>query len=206
MAIPSTPTTIEVEAVNEILMSIGQAPVSKLEQTNPDVAIAYETLMQVSKEVQSEGWTFNKEYHLSSFVPDANTKHITIPSNVLQIDLSDDHSNRDKDSVVREGKLYDRYNHTYEWSTTPEVDVMYLMNFDDVPTVIRKYIVARAAKISSSRVVGDNQQYQFLAEKEALCRATADEYECNQGDFSFFGMQKGNDYYISYKPYHALFR
>jgi hypothetical protein len=65
----------ELQAVNEILASIGQAPVTTIEaQTityengsvveaviNPEVAIAYETLLQVSREVQAEGWTFNRE-------------------------------------------------------------------------------------------------------------------------------------------------
>ena len=63
MAFPTTNATQELPAVNEILASVGQAPVTTLDQTNPDVAIAYDTLLQVSREVQAEGWTFNKEYH-----------------------------------------------------------------------------------------------------------------------------------------------
>ena len=50
------------DAVNEMLGAVGQAPVNTLEQSNPDVALAYATLMTVSREVQAEGWTFNKEY------------------------------------------------------------------------------------------------------------------------------------------------
>ena len=63
MAFPTTDSPGELQAVNQILASVGQAPVTTLEQTNPDVAIAYDTLQQVSREVQAEGWTFNKEYH-----------------------------------------------------------------------------------------------------------------------------------------------
>ena len=54
MAFPTTNATQELPAVNEILASVGQAPVTTLDQTNPDVAIAYDTLLQVSREVQSE--------------------------------------------------------------------------------------------------------------------------------------------------------
>ena len=51
-------------AVNLILASCGQAPVTTLlDQTNPEVTIVNDTLSQVSKEVQSEGWTFNTEDH-----------------------------------------------------------------------------------------------------------------------------------------------
>jgi hypothetical protein len=81
MPFPTTNRQEELPAVNEILASVGQAPVTTLDQTNPDVAIAYDTLLNVSREVQSEGWTFNKEYNYP-FKPDSN-KHIQIPSNII---------------------------------------------------------------------------------------------------------------------------
>ena len=62
MPIPTTNATQELPAVNQILASVGQAPVTTLDQTNPDVVIAYDTLLEVNKEVQAEGWTFNKEF------------------------------------------------------------------------------------------------------------------------------------------------
>ena len=37
-------------------------------------------------------------------------------------------------------------------------------------------------------------------------RAQAMEYECNQGDYTFFGHQRGKKVYDSYKPYQALYR
>ena len=206
MAIPSSPTTDQLTAVNEILMSVGQAPVTKLENTNPDVALAFETLTSVSREVQAEGWTFNKEYHLSSFVPDSTTKEILIPSDVLQIDLSNHHANKDKDAVQRKGKLYDRQNHTYQWDSTPTVDVVYFYDWGDLPKPIRDYIVARSATIFSSRIVGDPTQYQLLQQKEEYNRAMAMEYECNQGDFTFFGHPEGGNFYVSYEPYNAIYR
>ena len=101
MALPTTNATTELPAVNQILASVGQAPVTTLDQTNPDVAIAYDTLIQVSQEVQSEGWTFNKEYHYE-FTPDTNDE-ILIPSNILQIKLTENSANMDKDGVRRSG-------------------------------------------------------------------------------------------------------
>jgi len=32
------------------------------------------------------------------------------------------------------------------------------------------------------------------------------EYECNQGDHTFFGSPQGQNYYQSYQPYHTLYR
>ena len=206
MALPTTPTAAQLDAVNEMLMSVGQTPVTQLEATNPDVALAFETLTQVSRGVQAEGWTFNRENHLSTFVPDSTTKKIQIPDNVLQIDLSDNHDNRSKDAVRRDGYLYDRENHTFEWDATPEVNVVYFYDWGDLPKPIRDYVVARAAAIFSSRIVGDPTQFQLLSQREAYSRAQALEYECNQGDYTYFGHPDGGNYYNSYQPYTALHR
>ena len=206
MALPTTPTAAQLDAVNEMLMSVGQTPVTQLEATNPDVALAFETLTQVSRGVQAEGWTFNRENHLSTFGPDSTTKKIQIPDNVLQIDLSDNHDNRSKDAVRRDGYLYDRENHTFEWDSTPEVNVVYFYDWGDLPKPIRDYVVARAAAIFSSRIVGDPTQFQLLSQREAYSRAQALEYECNQGDYTYFGHPDGGNFYNSYQPYTALHR
>ena len=208
MPFPTTNAAQELPAVNEILASVGQAPVTTLDQTNPDVAIAYDTLINVSREVQAAGWTFNKE-EFYELTPDANGE-VVIPNNVLQIDLHDEKDNQ-YEAVRRNGKLYEKINHTYDWKTltnwdTVACDIVWLFDWVDLPRPIQDYIVARAAAIVSSRIVGDPQQYQILTTKEAYNRAMAIEYECTQGDYTFFGHQRGKKVYNSYQPYHALQR
>ena len=206
MTLPTSGSQTELQAVNQILASVGQAPVTTLEQTNPDVAIAYNTLLEVNREVQAEGWTFNKEENIPWKLN--NDKEVEIPENVLQMDLNEWHvSNRGRDTVRRDGKLYDRYNHTFVFDDDPlYVDVVYIIPWTDLPAPIQAYVTARAAAIVASRIVGDSTQYQILQQKEAYCRTQAMEYECNQGDYSMFGFPQGNDYYVSYKPYHTLRR
>ena len=206
MPFPTTNATQELPAINQILSSCGQAPVTSLDQTNPDVAIAYDTLLQVSREVQAEGWTFNKEYHYE-FTPD-NDDQILIPSNILQIKLTENSANMDKDGVRRSGKLYDRHNHTYDWTDeTVECDIVWEFDWVDLPQPIQDFIVARAATYVSQRIVGDSAQYQMLQQQEAYMRALALEYETQQGQFTFFGHPQGHtNYYQSYQPFHALSR
>ena len=208
MAFPTTNATEELPAINEILASVGQAPVTTLDQTNPDVAIAYKTLLQVSREVQAEGWTFNTEFDVTKQT-DSN-KEYSIPNNMLQVDLTQNPNSFDKSVVRRGGKLYDKYNHTYEISSEAngdiKLDIVYDFDWVDLPTPVQDYIVARTAAIVSSRIVGDGQQYQMLQQKEMQCRALALEYECNQCDYTFFGHPTGRNYYKSYQPYHALYR
>ena len=213
MPIPTTNATQELPAVNEILASVGQAPVTTLDQTNPDVAIAYDTLLQVSREVQAEGWSFNTEY---DYPQTTKNKQYEIPTNMLQVDLASRYvSSRvdagDKDIVRREGKLYDKYNHTFDIKDDDtednlKLDVVWWFDWVDLPIPIQDYIVSRAATIVSSRIVGDSNQYQMLQQKEAYTRAMALEYETQQGDYTFFGHPKGQNYYNSYQPYHTLYR
>ena len=177
-------------------------------QANPDVAIALNTLREVSREVQSEGWTYNKEFDYE-LTPDSNDE-IVIPDNMLQVDLnisSKRSDNRQFDSIIRGGKLYDRIKHSYKWTAeSVYVDVLWYFEWEHIPDVVQAYIVARAATIVSSRIIGDGNQYQMLQQKEAYARAMALEYECNQGDYSYFGEPQGENYYNSYKPFHTLQR
>ena len=204
MSFPTTNATQELPAVNQILQSCGQAPVTTLDQTNPDVAIAYQTLLEVSREVQAEGWSFNKEFHYE-MTPNTDNE-IVIPNNMLQIDLSDNAANIDKDVIRRSGKLYDKANHTYTFTEKVDCDITWLFDWVDLPVPIQDFITSRAATIVSSRIVGDGNQYQILQQKEAFARAMAIEYECNQGDYTYFGQPGTTNTYRSYKPYNALYR
>ena len=192
MAFPTTNAAQELPAINQILSSCGQAPVTTLDQTNPDVAIAYDTLLQVSREVQAEGWTFNKEFHYE-FTPDSNDE-IVIPNNILQIKLSKNSANVDYDGIRRNGKLYDRQHHTYKWEdiTTPiEMDIVWEFDWVDLPQPVQDFIVARASALVSQRIIGDQAQYQMLQQQEAFARAMALEYDTQQGQYTFFGHPQG---------------
>ena len=179
-------------------------------QTNPDVAIAYNTLTEVTREVQSEGWVYNTERNYTGFQPDAATKKITVPNNVIQADLSQDHVNNLGRNVVKRGGgvLYDTITHTDVWNTeeTIYLDILWEFEYENIPQPIQSYIVARAAAIVSSRVVGDPNQFQMLQQKEAYARAMALEYDCNQGDHSFFGAPENGNYYKAYSPFNTLIR
>ena len=208
MPFPTTNATQELPAINQILSSCGQAPVTTLDQTNPDVAIAYDTLLQVSREVQAEGWTFNKEYHYE-FTPNTDDE-IEIANNILQIKLSENSANMDHDGIRRGGKLYDRQDHTYKWEdiTSPiEMDIVWEFDWVDLPQPVQDFITARAAVLVSQRIIGDAEQYQMLVQQESYARALALEYDTQQGQYTFFGHPQGQqNYYQSYKPFQVLTR
>ena len=175
-------------------------------QTNPDVAIALNTLREVSREVQAEGWSYNTEFDYK-ITPDSNDE-IRIADDVLQMDLNGGYpENIEKDAIFRGGKLYDKKAHSYKWTAeTVYVDIVWYFDWESIPQPIQAYIVARAAAIVSSRIIGDADQYQILQQKEANTRSQALEYECNQGDYTFFGSPSHGNFYRPYKPFHTLQR
>ena len=204
MAFPNVLVAPELAAVNQILGAVGQAPVTTLDQTNPDVAIAYDTLVEVNREIQSEGWVFNTEEEYP-FNQDVNGE-ILIPDNILLLDLSSIFENIGVEVVKRNGKLYNKTEHTFTWTAPIKCDVVWLFDFIDLPVPFRDLIVARASMQASTKMVGDTTIYQMLQQKESLARANAMEYECNQGDYSFFGANKNIGSYNSYQPYKTLAR
>lgn len=207
MSFPSQLTVSELSAVNQILAAVGQAPVTTLDQTNPDVAIAYNTLVEVSREIQAHGWIFNSELELP-LLPD-DLGFIYVPSNVLRVDRSDIPENKGLAVIQRDGKLYNLITHTFDWSAingSLKCDVIYFTNFTDCPQPFRDYVTVRAAVVASSRMIGDPDQFRLLKEREEQCRAMWMQHESDQGNYTMFGFPRGQDFYSSYQPFLALRR
>ena len=173
---------------------------------NPEISFIYNLLTEVNKDVQSEGWIFNLERH-KPFPPETGTGYISIPSNVIRLDYHDNLDNKTKDVVRRNGRLYDLVNHTDEFTVGTDVylDVVYLWPYEELPLPFRRYITYRASVRAATQLVANPQLVQLLSTQEAYARAACMEYECQQGDHSFFGIPHESSY-NSYKPYFTLRR
>jgi hypothetical protein len=204
MTTPSTTTLdTELSAVNSILGSIGQSPVTSLDFTNPEISFIYNLLTEVNVDVQNEGWEFNTELHVK-VSPDAN-KHIVVPANTLRYDVNDNQNDRRLNVVTRNGRLYNKVEHTDEFENDVELDVVTLYAFEDLPPVFRRYVIYRAAGRAATQLVANPQLVQLLGTQEAQARAACLEYECEQGDHNFMGWPDGTTY-RAYQPHHALRR
>ena len=204
MTTPSTTTLdTELSAVNSILGSIGQSPVNSLDFTNPEISFIYNLLTEVNVDVQNEGWEFNTELHVK-VSPDAN-KHIVVPANTLRYDVNDNQNDRRLNVVTRNGRLYNKVEHTDEFENDVELDVVTLYAFEDLPPVFRRYVIYRAAGRAATQLVANPQLAELLSTQEAQARAACLEYECEQGDHNFMGWPDGTTY-RAYQPHHALRR
>tara|TARA_R100000406_G_scaffold96006_1_gene92150 strand:- start:1357 stop:1959 length:603 start_codon:yes stop_codon:yes gene_type:complete len=188
-------------AVNIILSNVGQAPVTSITSTNPMVAIADSILDEVMLQVQSEGWVFNTEQDYP-FTPDTN-KNIIVPPNVLSID-SVHWGNMEP--VIRNGKLYDKRHHTYEFTEKLYAKVVWYFDFEELPEVFKQYIVVRAANLFAGRAVGSTEVVKYSEREEARALAAVMEYETQQGDYNMLNDRAGGNELQSYIPYNVMNR
>jgi hypothetical protein len=199
-----TLATTKLDAVNQMLSSIGEAPAVSLTTDNPEIAIAESTLDEISRSVQAEGWNFNTEYEYP-FTPDGNGQ-ITIPTNILSITDNKIKSLGQYLTTVREGKLYDKIAHSYTFTTTVYCDVVWVYDFDDLPQPFKEYITTRASRVFASRVVGSEEQVKLIAQDEAILRSNCITYDTSTAEPNVFGLRNGQNNYISYTPFSMIVR
>lgn len=190
--------TTKLAAVNRILSNIGQSPVTVLDSGNPLVEMAELILDEVTSAIQSEGWVFNTEYSYP-FLPDSNGE-IVIPDDILALD---DKATADNFLVQRRGKLYDKASHSYQFDGKQELDVVWLVDFTDMPEAFREYATIRAANVFAGRSVGSQEAVAFGQREEVMARATCLEYDTQQGDYNMVAQNK--DGYTTYQTYRPSF-
>lgn len=211
MAQISYGVSTELDAVNSILMSVGETPVNTLTVQSPEVAIAQKTLRQVCREIQAEGWSYNTENEYPIQL-DTNNQCI-IPNNVLQLDLNIFQHGKDYDVVRRSDngvmKVYDKKGHTFTFENCDKLyfDIVWMLDFEDLPQAFKDYVTIRASRVASNRMVNSQPSAKLLESDEALARASAIEYENRQADHNIFNdYQYQQDANTVYRPFKVLRR
>lgn len=136
--IAHTPVT-ELEAINAMLASVGDAPVNSLTANYVNLDLARQTLHNVNRSVQGEGWWFNTGYGVTHT---ANLGgEIVLGANVLNVKVS--RNDTVGNYIMRDGKLFDNTNNTFSIPTAI-LDVVQMLPFEDIPDVAREFIMAKA--------------------------------------------------------------
>ena len=222
MATPTYATSSELDAVNSVLMSVGESPVNTLETQSPEVAIAQTTLRQITREIQAEGWSFNSEQAVK-MIPD-NNDQIELGDNILSVDINRYYHLDTYDVTMKATtttvnnklqttrKLYDRYRANeanadkFPDETAMYLDITYMYAFEDIPQPFKDYITAKACRVASNRMVSDEGTNQILQQDEIVARANAIEYDTAQADYNVFNDGRNRQSYTSFRPFKALQR
>lgn len=176
--------TTKLEAVNTILSVVGSTPRNSLtgSQTSED-RLALQILDEVTRETCIRGWHFNTEHDVD-LVPNGDDE-IDIPGNFGRVDLSVSRYPT-RNVVIRDGKLYDKESHSFEWGSAIKATVVYLYTFEELPEIARQYVMIRAARKFQDRVMGSTQHSQFTGRDEAVAYANLRHQEAQDGDRTIF--------------------
>lgn len=166
---PISPTS-EIEAVNIMLSTIGESPINSFEEINGDIAVAKNTLYEVSKAVQLEGWQWNTEDNFP-LQPDVNTHKIKVDPTIARVWFPHPFT---QELVVRGGYVYDRNRHTFAFEDDfrIKVSILRILQFDALPETAKRYIMIRASRVFQERVVGSSTLTTFTSQDEIRARST----------------------------------
>jgi len=174
------PTT-ELEAVNTMLNTIGEAPVNTLvNMTSVDAITALSVLQSVNREVQSQGWFFNYEYNYP-LTPNQNGE-LSLPTNIMSVDSSN--VSHKHDLVQRGSRAYDRLNHTYIFDEAVKCDLILLLSFEEIPEAARRYIVLRSSRVFQDRTLSSDSLHNMNREDEYQALTTLRLMESENADYN----------------------
>ena len=176
--------TSKLDAINSMLIGVGEAPVNTLNSGLQEAEIAAITLDTISREVQSKGWSFNTDIRYTLSTNSLN--EIPVPSNCLQIDTTSLRRDYDTDIVLRNQKLYDRTKNTFEFTKEIVVDMVSLFEFEEIPEVARRYITLRAGRKFQENILGSGEMTQLQYKDEQQALHSLREAESQVADFNVF--------------------
>jgi len=178
--------TTKLEAVNTMLSAIGEAPVNSLNSGLVDAETAEKILDSVSREVQSQGWSFNTDYE-RSFTPDGN-RQFQVPSNILRIEMGQNKT-ANLNVVQRGTKLYNRATNSFYFDpsiTGILMNCVVLLDFEEIPEAARRYITIRSARIFQDRVVSSNELHTFQQRDELVALVELKDADSQVDDNNIF--------------------
>lgn len=158
----------ELQAVSELLAAIGEDPVEDIDNLPPSGHTALAVLRGTSRDHQEEGHWYNMEadYLLS---PNGDNE-IIIPDGIISL------AGTDADLIERRPRLYDLENKTFTFTAPVSVAVILHLSWDELPSVVRRYVTAMAIErfvdgFPGANAVTEARNRNFIRAKAAFERA-----------------------------------
>ena len=174
------------EAVNRVLQMLGEAPVNSLQGQFGLAKQAEDSLNDVSRTLQTEGWSFNTD--LEKTLERNSSNEIELSSNVSRV-VVDNLEYPDIDVVQRGDKLYDRRNNRYTFDEDLIVDMTTILEWDLLPEHARQYITIKAGRQLQEAIIGSSDLTKMNLTQELEARSAFLEEETTKTEHS---MLRGN--------------
>lgn len=157
--------TTLLEAVNILLTNIGESPVQTIDtETSIEAGVAERTILEIHKEGQTRGWTWNREYGYE-FQRDALTNEVVIPAAVVLF-APDEYEYAGR-YQLRGQRVYDTLQRTYEIEDSSiKADIISLLPWNDCPEPFNRWATIRAARVFSDRVLASDSIFKYTSTDE----------------------------------------
>lgn len=131
----------ELDVINEMLATMGEAPLNQIDEDHPYVAAGRRFLASTNRKVQAYGWWFNTEY--PNVVPDPTSGFIYLPEDVISAEsIRGLCYNR---YTQRGRRLYDITNGTFEITESPVyLKIIREVPYEEVPPTAQDAIAQNA--------------------------------------------------------------
>ena len=135
-----------------------------------EVNLAENILDETIAEMCQDSYVFNTEVDVT-LSPDVSN-NINVPATYIQIrDTTQEYVIRDS------GLLYSMQAKSNEFTADITVEVVYLLEFEDLPEAAKRYCTIRAARIYADRMVGSKDIRAFTERDEIEAKAKLFNYE-----------------------------
>lgn len=167
------------DAINVLLQAVGESPVNSVDTAEAvDVASASQCLDEFDLAVQTQGWSWNREYNVP-LLPTADGS-IELPTNCLSMVRA--YPAGASDRIVERGrKLYNQTQRTASFTEAVNVDMVLRLDWEELPEVVRRYITIWAAQQYQGRLQTspgvDAILSQAVEQARAACGHKEDEAE-----------------------------
>ena len=174
----------ELEGVNITLQTIGEMTVTTASNIADvyEAKTALEVLAETRRTVLTEGLSCNTddEWEITA----DSSGYIAIPSNMLRLESSD----ASQYYIMKDNKMYNKTKHTFifDASSTHKVDVVWDLDFDDLPHTIAYYIAVRAARLSYQRLIGATDIVRILMDDEEKAKQKMIEHDVDTRNYNIF--------------------
>lgn len=154
------------DAVNIILNSIGEAPVSSVNSGLAEAEAAEARLLEVSREVQAKGWSQNHERGI--LLTRNNSGQIPIPKEYLRVDTTGIHSSVDVTVRTQNSRryLYNRGSSSFKFDQNMLCDVVLQHDYENLSIELQNYIAYRAARKFQESQMGSTSLDAFAKRNE----------------------------------------
>lgn len=172
--------TTRIDAINQALTYIGVNTVASLDDpVRQDVIATEQTLDEVLKHVATQS-NFHNVYEEVTLTPDSEG-FIYVSDDIYNVELVDDAATQ---VIIKGDRVYNITDKTFVFNSPTKFEVQYYLDFDDLPEVVKIYVVMSTARRVYLKLFGPSATLQTLAFEEKMAYDVWQRWEFDQGDYN----------------------